>query len=523
MTEERKQELRQLLAQAMGSLVIRYDYGGAVSIPIDLYKRYLQERWKYYGLNFLSFSSLIGLTLDVVSETTKSNLLGYIRKELAPFINEGTDPDLDCIRTSNYLIECNSTHGDRLYSHGGGSLRLFVVMERLLEITLVRGVKEAVSFFDRCSRPKGTHAFFRDVGLLEGVKLETEVEVFEGVRLVPLPSSRISAELEQLLFRFPVHGLTDQVSSIFGKTLLAIDRPGFSMLCKPSKKAIQSETRIDDLPFQVEVHKVKFPNVTAVDSFQTLFCQALSLVCDSPVKILIGFYALEEDKSFDLPHGGGGMHRQDSPLGTSTEAKEADIEKAKCLYERLVDLDSNDREKLQIPIDRWVESKTNRNRIDKIIDLGIAFEALYLSDIDEPTELSFRLRLRAAWHLGENEKHRRVLMKEFSEIYAWRSKVVHTGKLPNKKKKPPFTHEEVKQFIENAQDLCRESIMRILEDGKFPDWNSLILGDEAEGDIGALGENLDSKIEGTTENKARDIGLREPQPDNHTDEPEFRP
>ena len=34
--------------------------------------------------------------------------------------------------------------------------------------------------------------------------------------------------------------------------------------------------------------------------------------------------------------------------------------------------------------------------------------------------------------------------------------------------------------------------MRILEDGKFPDWNSLILGDEAEGDIGALGENLDS-------------------------------
>ena len=31
------------------------------------------------------------------------------------------------------------------------------------------------------------------------------------------------------------------------------------------------------------------------------------------------------------------------------------------------------------------------------------------------------------------------------------------------------------------------------------------------------------KIEATTENKARDIGLREPQPDNHTDEPEFRP
>ena len=71
-------------------------------------------------------------------------------------------------------------------------------------------------------------------------------------------------------------------------------------------------------------------------------------------------------------------------------------------------------------------------------------------------------------------------MKEFSEIYNWRSKVVHTGKLPNKTKKTPFTHEEVQQFIERAQDLCRESIMKILDDRKFPDWNSLILGGEAE-------------------------------------------
>ena len=71
-------------------------------------------------------------------------------------------------------------------------------------------------------------------------------------------------------------------------------------------------------------------------------------------------------------------------------------------------------------------------------------------------------------------------MKAFGEIYDWRSKVVHTGKLPNKTKKTPFTHKEVQQFIENAQDRCRESILKILEDGKFPDWNSLILGGEEE-------------------------------------------
>ena len=42
MTEERKQELRQLLEEARKSLVIRYEYGGPVSyIPPDVYRRVL--------------------------------------------------------------------------------------------------------------------------------------------------------------------------------------------------------------------------------------------------------------------------------------------------------------------------------------------------------------------------------------------------------------------------------------------------------------------------------------------------
>ena len=35
-------------------------------------------------------------------------------------------------------------------------------------------------------------------------------------------------------------------------------------------------------------------------------------------------------------------------------------------------------------------------------------------------------------------------------------------------------------FIVRAQDLCRESILKIMEDGGFPDWDSLILGGEVE-------------------------------------------
>ena len=47
-------------------------------------------------------------------------------------------------------------------------------------------------------------------------------------------------------------------------------------------------------------------------------------------------------------------------------------------------------------------------------------------------------------------------------------------------KENPLLQIEVKQFIKRAQDLCRDSIMKVLEDGKFPDWNSLILSGEDE-------------------------------------------
>ena len=80
-----------------------------------------------------------------------------------------------------------------------------------------------------------------------------------------------------------------------------------------------------------------------------------------------------------------------------------------------------------------------------------------------------------------------MLMKEFQEIYAWRSSVVHTGKLPKKragkKKSRPYTEKQVAESIEKAQDLCRQSIIKIMEDGQFPEWNDLILSGEVESDL----------------------------------------
>ena len=485
MTDARKQELRQLLnkATARDNLKIRYGYDGPITISVDIYERYLQERWACCGMDFLSFSSSTRFMPDVIDGATKSKLLDFIIEELALFMERDAIPDFvrDSIPTAIYFIESNPTDGFRLHHHYFTRLHLSSLLGRLLEIAIGQGIAEAVSVFDACSCPEGTYSTFQCVALLEGIKLITEVQIFEGVRLVPLPASEISEELLQSLHGFSGLPYRELLAFFRNTTLLIIDRPGFSIFHKSSQKH-QGGYFVENLPSQVEGTDVRFPNSQAVNSFENLFCQVLSLVCNSVVQIVHEGLFLDEDKSFNLNDVRLGIGRRLNLFGKSTEVGESDIEKAKCLY-RALDKKSDIKEKLHIPIDRWIRSKeTTTYSVDQIIDLGIAFEVLYLSRITDNRELSFRLRLHAAWHLGKDKEHRKELLKKFGQIYECRSKAVHSGTFD---RLPKFGEERIpiSDFIEKAQDLCRESIIKIIEDEEFPDgiyWNNLILGGDKE-------------------------------------------
>ena len=300
MTEERKRELRQLLNEAIENVVIRYGYRGPLSTRRDVYKKYLQERWQYYGADFFSCSFSARFTPDLGSETTRLKLLDFIREELAQYIKG------DNILITACDIETDSSDKSRLYYHGLPGLDLYFLIERLLEIAIVRGIEGAVSVFDRYSCPEGTQDLFQDVALLDGIKLETPVQVFEGVQLIPSPSREISDEIWRDLYGISYSVFSDQARDFFGKTLLVIDRPGFTIFWKTSEKAFQDGTDINELPFQVEVPDVKFANYNEVSSFKKLFCQALSLACDTPVRIFHERSYLAENNSLN-PHSEMGI------------------------------------------------------------------------------------------------------------------------------------------------------------------------------------------------------------------------
>ena len=77
------------------------------------------------------------------------------------------------------------------------------------------------------------------------------------------------------------------------------------------------------------------------------------------------------------------------------------------------------REKLQIPINRWIESKVSKDPVDKMIDLGTAFESLFLPS-DSVDQLAFQFAFALRGTFGKNKGDREKLMDEFKAIYTLR-------------------------------------------------------------------------------------------------------
>ena len=512
MTDERKQELRRLLDKAIPNVIIEVPEGYE-PISVEKYRECAKAFRESYRPD-LSFI-LLYYRPNIQDDALKSKIFNFLKEEMVDYIleDESVPPYTHWIQTAKRAIR-----GAR----GLIPIPLDRILEKLLEIIIASGAEQAILALDRGTRD--TIGTFQKIIFLQGLNVRysgsttdaRETHVAAGIRFVQLPSytvgqiwdlyeseqsgsvelSSYAASLPPYLFdeklipnllhesftpmvdntqswfrqwsKFP---MAFHLSILCSASLLIIDYTVSPLFSKPSLK---EQLDVSD-QIEIQIKSAEFPNFD-VDKF----CQALSLIANYPVKSLLTWQYIGGDEIFNVdsrfPNEMGKFAMPDHLSGIS-EINETDIDKAKSLYELLTNPSSNIGRKLQIPIDRWIKSKAERNPVDKVIDLGIALESLYLSGTESKNEIRFRFSLHAAWYLGGNSKeHREGLVKKFKAIYDWRSAVVHTGELPNKTRRTPFTQEEIRDFIKKTQDLCRDSIIKILEDGKFPDWNNLILG-----------------------------------------------
>ena len=302
--------------------------------------------------------------------------------------------------------------------------------------------------------------------VLAGVSINDSIELDQGLGMYRLPTSS-----DSLPVSIPdTHMRRDAVARMLGHTLLEIDAATHPAFFTPLEG--------------VEVEpSLRTCTVLGECSPDTFFL-ALSLVCGQRVELAwtwrdfgdAGFFT--RGMHSGLGGAGAGLEKlagswsQSSTgvvkLGTlaapAANLCEQGLRRAWELRSELQSrLDSDQR--FRIAVTRWAKAATPRvMNPDRIIDLRIALEALYLDS--SGGELGFRLSLTGARHLRTNLDDRQAVRRSLVEFYGFASRVIHGA---------PIGRSTDVTLVDMATDLCREGILKIVEQRKQPRWTDLLL------------------------------------------------
>ena len=451
MEQSRVEELEALLAEAIPQVVIGDSKNDRISLSD--YRRNLTAARERYNPRL---ASLVNTTkLEIQDPNVQARGLDLIRNELEPYIRD------DRIHSATMVITGGLAKGSPVAD----------VLTNVLRRAIVDGPYAAAQAFAECVT--GTSCTYYDYRVLTGVQVSQEVEIFQGIKLIPLSSStnNLPAHIPTLRILEPGG---PRVEDLLSKTLLSVEMEASPVFKMPSEEYTFEDTPSDN--FQTSIKSEEVPDF---DHFA--FCHALSLAASCNIRSPARWMALDFYEIFNLGFsvggaGGSNWPPRDGQETIPSEVSDSDLEEAKLLYKRLTGLSQQTRNDLRVPLDRWTKSIGQRAPADRMIDLGIALESLYLNDGGPQGELKFRLAIRAAWHLGKDPAHRAKLMEEFKDIYDWRSRAVHAGELDSKRDKAASDPVKRDEFIKRAQELCSESIRTIIREGNMPDWNAIVLG-----------------------------------------------
>ena len=435
--ETRRRELSNLLQQAIDSVVIKERGKDFQIIKTHDYLFFLTSQRRADDSNIRYFADRYHPVIQ--NDAVRESLYNVIRDALGQYIRN------DMLRSAAIVTggRVNGFHVNELLEH-------------LIDVSLVRGAEYAANDFYECVK-KSTIGI-KAITMIDGAKTEDVIEISEGISLVPIPKD--SRELPPYILVPP----DINYSGYLGGTLIIVDQLVSPVFARP----LDSSTTDFLAPFDQSTASDEHPDFSVEE-----FCIALSLSINHIVEEVSWWSYIDPDQVYavnalrnSLAYAPGKILGSSKP---SIEVNKKDIQEAVSLYVARKSLSQKVARKLRVPIDRWIKSKMNENGVDTFINLGTALESLYLRDINAQGEVGFKLSLRAAWYLGNDAQERIALKKDFSKIYELRSKAVHSGILKESYVPPKFT--------ERAQELCLKSITKIIQNGEFPDWNQLVMGE----------------------------------------------
>lgn len=154
------------------------------------------------------------------------------------------------------------------------------------------------------------------------------------------------------------------------------------------------------------------------------------------------------------------------PNGLFVQLIRPTLERADDLLGHLQGLSSG-KKKVRISMRHLNLFGSRTSDVERAGHLRTTFETIFLDN--EKVELRYRLSLHAALFLSDDFDERSEIMKTVKDIYDICSGAVHSGDIkPSDSKR-----------LSDGASLCRRALLKILERGGYPDWQSVELGKPA--------------------------------------------
>jgi hypothetical protein len=228
-----------------------------------------------------------------------------------------------------------------------------------------------------------------------------------------------------------------------------------------------------------EAHEQLMPLEERINGIRDALEQVLALLFTDPV-------AISGRASFPAewtPYGGG-IGYQPVPLSQAQRFRTMDLDQQASAelvetWRQLRQPGLLQKQKALALALRRLSYQAHRQRIeDEMVDVMVAAEALYLSDLG-PEELGFRLALRAS-ALSDPQKlgmTRRNVFDLMKSAYSVRSKIVHGDEPRPKDLKVKGVQVPLAEFVQATEEVVRQGLREALNRavGWPPDWDGMTL------------------------------------------------
>ena len=386
-----------------------------------------------------------------------------LRQRLNPYVHAPTDSVGHSFRIASDAGGIVRARPDRVVEvQSKSDLSRFA--RGLIRAAAVIGPQSAVQALDQWAHVEPLRC--KICLVLDGAHAAERLELDQGLRVYPLATSSEGFPLSMPDLDW------NAVGNILGHTVLEIDAHTFPVFFQPP----EGDSEFPPLETLTVLGNTK------VDTFLI----ALSLLCNRRVDVAWSWTDYGDVAAFTTvaQTGLGPESGSTRMLGLISSGLETNITeltrfnppppnifanrlwRAWELVEELQQrMDTSTR--FRIAVTRWAKSASRTNSAeDRVIDLRIALESLYLdSDFGE---LGFRLATTGARHLGTILEERRKIRRTLSDFYGLASRVIHGTEINSVKNTDT-------ELIRRARHVCRDGILKIVEEKHQPIWADLLL------------------------------------------------